>query len=267
MNSLKAIARAIDYEYNRHTDALENKTEVLVQETRRWDDAKGETFSMRNKEDATDYRYFPNPDIMPVRISEEWIRTVKDSLPELAHEKKKRLLELGLPEYDCVILTNTKSLADIFDGTYQYIQAPKDIANWIIVELINLAKDAGTAVDDLRINCENFAKLISFVNNNTVNRNTAKTILAEIFTNDVDPEQYIKEHNLGMVSDTNLIESIVRDVLAQNSKSVEEYKEGNQKVIGFFIGKIMKETGGKAYPKIITRILTEELEKIKQQGE
>jgi aspartyl-tRNA(Asn)/glutamyl-tRNA(Gln) amidotransferase subunit B len=260
MNSLKAIMRAIDYEYHRHVDALENNTEELVQETRRWDDTKGVTFSMRNKEDATDYRYFPNPDIMPILIDDDWIAAVKASLPELAHQKKERLLKLGLSEYDCNIIIGTKSLADIFDHTYEHIQAPKDIANWIIVDLINTAKEAAIAVDDLTINCESLANLISLVVTNVINRNVAKSILVEILKNDVDPNKYIKEHNLGMVSDTSLLDTIIDEVLSKNEKSVQEYKDGNKKVVGFFIGKIMKETEGKADPKMVNQLLITKLD-------
>ena len=181
MNSLKAIARAIAYESQRHIDALETGSEVLVQETRGWNDNKGETFSMREKENATDYRYFPNPELMPVSISDEWINAVRADLPEPASEKFDRLTgKLGLSEYDSRIITGSKNLSDIFDETAKHFNKPKEVANWIIVELLSIATGDNKGEDDIAIDCKKFAKLMELVDNKTINRNVGKKLLVNV---------------------------------------------------------------------------------------
>lgn len=260
MNSLKAIVRAIEYESQRHIDALENGTEKLVQETRGWNDEKGESFAMRNKENATDYRYFPNPDIMPIYISDEWIEKVKQSLPELAHEKFARLTkQCGLTENEAKIITESKKLSEIFDETLKYCNSPKDVASWIIGDLLNFANENNIASDDIKINCEMFGKLINMVNNKRVNRTVSKKILAAIYMENADPEIYAKQNKLGMVADSSLLEKIVLETIAENEKSVLEYKAGNQKVIAFLVGKIMRKTEGKADPGIVNALLLKAL--------
>jgi len=261
MNSLKAITRAIEYEARRHIDALETGVEELVQETRRWDDNKNQSFSMRNKEDAMDYRYFPDAELLPVIIDDEWISKVKDNLPELAHEKYARYMsEYGLPEQDCKVLTTSKSLTDIFDDTMKHCDMPKEAANWILVELMNLAKVDGKNIDDVIIDGEKISKLIALVDKKTINRTTAKEIFAEIYKSGIDPEEYVAQNQLGMVSDENLIVEAVKQALGENPKSVAEYKEGNKKVVGFFVGKVMKKMGGKADPALVNKILQNLLE-------
>jgi len=261
MNSLKAIAAAIEYESNRHIEALKTGNEVLVQETRRWDDTKGMTFSMRGKEEAADYRYFPNPDIMPVVISAEWIEAVRASLPESVEDKLTRLMEtLGLPEYESKIITASKTLSDIFDEvTKHFDKNPKEVANWIIVELLSIAKGDNKGADDIKINGEMFAKLIEMVENKTINRNTGKKLLIEVLNNGIDPVKYVQENQLGMVSDTSTIEAAIAEVLAANTKTVDEYKGGNQKVFGFLVGQTMKKLGGKADPQVINQLLVERI--------
>ena len=260
LNSLKAITRAISYESQRHMDALETGSEVLIQETRRWDDNKGESFSMREKEDATDYRYFPNPELMPVFISDEWIDEVRSNLPEMAHEKFNRLTgQLGLSEYDSGIITGSKTLSNIFDETLKHYNKPKEVANWIIVELLSIATGDNKGEDDIEIDCIKFAKLMELVDNKTINRNVGKKILVNVLEEGVDPEAYVEKNKLGMVSDTGIIDAAVLKVLAENEKSVAEYKSGNQKVIGFFVGKVMKILEGKADPKIVNAALIKHL--------
>ena len=261
MNSLKAIARAIEYEYQRHVEAIETGCEELVQETRRWDDNKGESFSMRNKEDATDYRYFPNPDIMPIVIDDEWLEEVKASLPESAEDKFNRLTsEYAIPEKESGIITDSKNISDMFDEVMKYYNSPKDIVNWIIVDLFALAKNENILTDDIKIDCEKFAKLIELVNKKTVNRNVGKTILAEIFKNNVDPQEYIEKNNLAMVSDDGLIREVIAKVIAANPKGLADYKNGNPKAAGFFVGQIMRETKGKADPRIVNEMLMKMLD-------
>lgn len=254
MNSLKAITAAIAYESQRHIDALETSSEVLVQETRRWDDNKGETFSMRGKEEATDYRYFPDPEIMPVVIDESWIEEVRSRLPEPAHEKFQRLTQtLGLSEYDSRIITSSKNISDIFDNSLAHFNKPKEVANWIIVELLSIAGE------DVKIDTQKFAKLMELVDNKTINRGVGKKMLALVLNEGIDPLKYVEENQLGMVSDSTVVEQAVDAVIAENTKPVQEYKDGNQKVFGFLVGQTMKKLGGKADPQTINQLLKDRL--------
>ena len=260
MNSLKAISAAIEYESRRHIEALATGSEKLSQETRRWDDEAGETFAMREKEDATDYRYVPNPEVMPVEIGRDWINEIKNSMPETADEKYARLTGgLGLSDYDAGIITGSKNLSEIFDGVLKYYDRPKETANWIITELLSAAKGGNKGADDIKINCGNFAKLIRLVDNKTINRNVGKKILLSVLNDDADPEQYAERHGLGMIGDEGVIGPAVREALAENEKSVAEYKKGNRKVVGFLIGQVMRKLGGKADPKAVGEALSKEL--------
>jgi len=260
MNSLKAIGSAIAYEAQRHIDALETGSGTLIQETRRWDDNRGETHSMREKEDAADYRYFPNPELMPIVISDEWINAVRADLPESASDKFDRLTrELGLSEYDGRIITGSKNLSDIFDKTVKYFQKPKEAANWIIVDLLSIAGGDNKGEDDISIDCRKFAKLMELVDKKAINRNVGKKLLVMIWKEGIDPEEYAAENKLGMVSDAGVIVTAIQEVIADNAKSVNDYKNGNQKAFGFLIGQTMKRLGGKADPQIVSTLLTEKL--------
>jgi aspartyl-tRNA(Asn)/glutamyl-tRNA(Gln) amidotransferase subunit B len=260
MNSLKAIARAIEFESQRHISALETGCEELVQETRRWDDNKGETYSMRDKEDATDYRYFPNPEILPVHISDEWISEIKNSLPELAHEKYDRLTGCyGLSDYDSKLITSGKNISDIFDRTLEFVDNPKEVANWIIGDLASIAREENKSYDEIEIDCEKFGKIIKMVENKVINRTIGKKVLQLLFRDNIDPESYVRENKLGMITDAGYLENVIKEVLAENEKSVLEYKAGNQKVISFFVGRIMRKTQGKADPGSVNSILRREL--------
>lgn len=260
LNSLRAIARAVEYEAQRHIDALETGSETLVQETRRWDDNAGQSFSMRSKEDATDYRYFPDPDILPICITDDWVESIRESLPESAADKYIKLTErFGLPEYDSRLITGSKKLSDIFDAVMVYCQNPKDVANWIITDLLSIAAGENKPSDDIDIDFAKFAKLINMVSGKIINRTVGKKILMKIYEENIDPEAYAAEHKLGMIADTSVLERAVQQVLAENEKSVAEYKAGNQKVFGFLMGKAMGKTGGKADPGIIRQLLQSSL--------
>ena len=261
MNSLSAIERAIEYEAQRHIDALETGCEELVQETRRWDDGVGKSFSMRNKENATDYRYFPNCDIMPIVVSDEWIEKVKATLPESAHDKYARMTgELGISEVDAKIITKSKTLSDIFDALMAHGLPVKDVVTWIVTELLSLDIGQNKSYDDIVIDCDKLAALIAMTNKKEINRTVAKKILALVYTDNVDPVAYVKENNLGMVSDTGAIESIIAQLIAENPASVKEYKDGNAKVFTFFVGKTMKQTAGKADPAVVRELLAKMLD-------
>jgi len=261
MNSLKAITRAIEYESQRHIDALETGSEKLVQETRRWDDDAGISYSMREKEEAADYRYFPNPELMPVFIDDKWIKRIRTGLPEPAHEKFKRMTSsLGLPGHDSKIISSSQNLSRIFDGVLDLVNKPKDVSNWMIGELLAIAKDADINDDDIDIDVKKFATVIKMVGEGKINRTVGKKVLSKIFEDDIDPESYITEFSLGMVSDTGLLESAIEEVLAENGKSVAEYRTGSQKVFGFLVGQVMKKTAGKADPRFVNQLLKKMIE-------
>ena len=261
MSSLKAIAAAIAYESERHIDAIETGSEVLVQETRRWDENSGETYSMRGKEDAADYRYFPNPELMPIVIDDKWIEEVRAALPETAHDKYARLTQkLGLTEFDSKVITGSKRLSEIFDTVTEQIGKPRDVANWIVVELLAIAKGNNKGEDDIVINCSKFAKLIELVSNKVVNRAVGKNILTLVLEQGIDPEVYVKENKLEMVGDENVVSEAVGFVISENEKQVADYKNGNDKIFGYFVGQTMKRLGGKADPQLVNRLLKEKLD-------
>jgi len=263
MNSLKAITAAIAYETKRHTDALEHGTETLVQQTRRWDDEAGETFAMREKENAQDYLYYPNPEVMPVYIDDAWIEAVRNSLPEPADLKYARLTgETGLSEYNAKIITNVKNLSGIFDETLKYYDKPRDAANWIITELLAAARNAGNSADDIKIDAQKFAKIIEMVETRVIGRAAGRQILEETLTNGADPEKYAIEHNLLIAGDGDAVLGAVKAVIDEQRKSAEDYRNGNQKAFGFLVGQVMKRLGGKADPRDVNQILAEELRKI-----
>jgi len=257
MNSLKAIARAIEYESQRHIDALETGSEKLIQETRRWDDDVGMSYSMREKEEAADYRYFPNPELMPVHIDDAWIENVRETLPEPAHEKFERMTTmLGLPAHDSKIISGNQNLSRIFDAALEFFNKPKDVSNWIIGELLSIAKDKDINDDDIDIDIGKFARIAELVDESKINRTVGKKVLVKVFEEDIDPDAYVAEHSLAMVSDTGLLETAIREVLAENEKSVAEFRGGSQKVFGFLVGQVMKKTAGKADPRYVNELLT-----------
>ena len=256
MNSLRAIERAIAYETQRHIDALEFGTEKLMQETRRWDDNKGKSFAMRSKENATDYRYFPACDVMPIAISAQWIEAVKAGLPESSSDKFIRLTnELGVSENDAKIITSSRRLSDIFDALLARGLTAKDVVAWIITELLSMEMAENKSYDDIVIDCEKFADLILLVNKKEISRSVAKKILNLLYKENIDPLEYVKQNNLGMVSDTGVIEGIIASVLSENENSVAQYKAGNEKVLGFLMGKVMAKTAGKADPALVREML------------
>ncbi len=260
LNSFKAIARAIEGERKRQIELLEDGKKV-IQETRRWDDNKESSHAMRSKEDAQDYRYFPDPDLTPVVISDEWLQAVRDRQPELRTEKLARYqTEFQLPRYDAEILTGSKHLADIFEATVALCGRPKEVSNWLMVEAMRLLKEKEQDPEELSFSPENLAKLIGMVEKNTINRTVAKTVFEEIFANDADPEKYVAEKGLAMVSDEGALRRAVEEVIAANPQSVEDYKNGKQKAMGFLVGQTMRAMKGKADPAKVNQIVRELLE-------
>ena len=262
INSFKAIARAIEGERERQIDTI-LAGEKVVQETRRWDDNKGESYAMRSKENAQDYRYFPEPDLVPIEISDEWIERVKNELPELPEAKKARYIEeYKLPEYDVDIITGSKFLVDIFEKALAVCNEPKEVSNWIMGEVLRMATETATDVDDISFDAANLGKLINLVKKKVINRGTAKEVFEKMFTENIDPESYVKENGLEMMNDDGAVLAIVKSVIENNPKAVGEFKGGSQKVKGFLVGQCMKQLKGKADPATVNQMITAELEKI-----
>ena len=257
LNSFKAIARAIDGERARQIELLEEGRRV-IQETRRWDDNKEYSYAMRSKEDAKDYRYFPDPDLPPVIISDAWMASLKDSLPELQPEKLKRYQEVfGLSEYDSKIITESKWMSDLFEKTTELCGKPKKAANWMIGEVSRLLKERGMEAEKLSFSPGHLAALIELTEAGSINTNTAKEVFEKIFDEDIDPKKYVEEHGLLMVNDEGALKSCVEAVLAANPKTVEEYKSGKTKVLGFLVGQVMKQMKGKANPGKVNEMMAE----------
>ncbi|MCH5190725.1 MAG: Asp-tRNA(Asn)/Glu-tRNA(Gln) amidotransferase subunit GatB [Oscillospiraceae bacterium] len=257
MNSFKAIGRAIEYEAQRQIELLEDGGTV-VQETRRWDDSKGISTAMRSKEDAQDYKYFPEPDLPPIEISDEYIEGVKNNLPELPEEKKQRYMtELGLPEYDTNIITGSVYFVRLFERTVEVTGSPKDSANWIMGDLMKLLNDSQTLPENMAFDFDSLGKIINLVNSGKINRGTGKKVLEKVFSENVDPEKYIKDNNLAAVTDTGAIKSVIEQVIAENEKSVNEYKGGKTQAFQYLIGQSMRALRGKAPAQEVQRILKE----------
>lgn len=255
LNSFRAIARAIEGEKERQIDLLESGKEV-IQETRRWDDAKETSYAMRSKEDAQDYRYFPDPDLVPVYISDEWIQAVKEKQPEFRTEKMKRYKEeFDIPDYDIEIITGTKHMADIFEGTVALGAQPKKVSNWLMVETLRLLKEKEMDPEDIKFSPENLAKLIALTDQKVINSTVAKEVFEVMFEQDIDPDQYVEEKGLKTVNDEGALRKAVEEVIAANPQSVADYKGGKEKAIGFLVGQTMKAMKGKADPGSVNAML------------
>ncbi len=261
LNSFSAISRAVEAETNRQIDLLE-AGEPVVQETRRWNDDKGYSYAMRSKEDAQDYRYFPDPDLPPMDISDEYLEALRAKQPEFKTEKMARYQEeFGLPEYDAAILTDTKKLADLFEQTTALCNQPKKVSNWLMGETMKLAKEKGVDLLSLSFSPEHLSKLIQLVDAGTINNSVAKDVFAIIFDEDIDPEAYVKEHGLVQVNDAGELQKVVEEVVAANPQSVADYKAGKEKAIGFLMGQVMRAMKGKGNPGIVQEMLKEILTK------
>ena len=257
LNSFKAIARAIEGEHARQIELIEEGKKV-VQETRRWDDNKESSHAMRSKEDAQDYRYFPEPDLVPVVISDEWIERVKARQPEMRDEKLIRYQEeFGLPKYDAEILTGDKSFADLFEAAAAICGKPKKVSNWIMTETIRLLKENEMDPDQIRFSPEHLAKLVDLADAGSVTNTVAKEVFEKVFKEDIDPEAYVKEKGLLTVNDEGALRETVAKVIAENPQSVEDYHNGKEKAIGFLVGQTMKAMKGKANPALVNQILKE----------
>lgn len=259
LNSFKAISHAIEGERERQIELLE-EGKAVIQETRRWDDNKESSYAMRSKEDAQDYRYFPEPDLVPIVISDEWIEAVKSRQPELRTEKLERYKkEFDIPRYDAEIITESKSMADLFEAATAICKKPKKVSNWLMVETMRLMKEHGMEPEDLRFSPENLAKLIDLADAGVVNSSVAKEVFEKVFSEDVDPEQYVEEHGLKTVHDEGALKAVLEQAIADNPQAVSDYRGGKEKALGALVGQTMKAMKGKANPGMVNQMLREML--------
>ena len=257
INSFKAIRNAIEAEAQRQQAIIEDGGKV-VQETRRWDDAKGESHAMRSKEDAQDYKYFPDPDIPPIRLTEEYVDSVRRSLPELPDAKRERYMnELGLSEYDTNMICSSVYFVRLFERTVQLTNDPKNSANWIMGELMKLLNDSQTLPEDMSFEPDSLGTIINMLSANKISRDSAKKVFKAVFEQNVDPAEYIKQHNMETVSDTGMIKAVVEEVIAANQKAVDEYRGGKAQSFNFLIGQCMRALRGKAPAAEVTMLLKE----------
>ena len=261
LNSFKSIKDSIEFETKRQIEELE-KGGVIYQETRRFDDAKGIGYAMRTKEDANDYRYFPEPDLAPIVLSDEYIDNIKKNLPELPHIKKERYVnEYSLPEYDADILTSSKNVAKFFEDSVKICNNTKAVSNWLMVDFTKKLNDAEIDITESKITPENLAHLIMLIDKGTISSKIAKKVFDEMFETGKDANKIVEDNGMVQMSDEGAIKEIVERVVAANPKSIEDYKAGKDRALGFLVGQVMKETHGKANPGIVNKFLLELLNK------
>ena len=261
MNSFRSIVRAIEYEANRQIELIENGGTV-EQTTLRWDDVSGKTFPMRDKEDAQDYRYFPNPDLVAIKISYEYVANIKENLPELPESRNKRYIEeFKLPEYDAKLLTESKYFSDLFEGATKVCNNPKAVSNWIISDITGILNEKGEEPSDIPFTAEQLGNLVVLIDKGTISSSIAKKVIAEMFENPEDPSKIIEKNGWVQISDEGAIKEIVLKVLAENAQSVADYKAGKDRALGYLVGQAMKATKGKANPGMLNKMFLEELKK------
>lgn len=261
INSISAAQRAIEYEAKRHIEVIEDGGQI-VQETRRWDDAKGKTFPMRDKEEAHDYRYFPDPDLVPVYLTDERITKIKAALPELPAAKRERYVsEFGLPEYDAGVLTMSKYTAKFFEDSVAIYNEPKAISNYIMVDLARLLKENNMEAKDIPVSPEDFTDLLKLVSDGIINSSVGKQVFEEMFKTGKKPAQIVEEKDLKQNDNADEILALVQKIIADNPKPVADYKGGNKKAMTFFVGQVMKATKGKANPKTVNELVKAKLDK------
>jgi aspartyl-tRNA(Asn)/glutamyl-tRNA(Gln) amidotransferase subunit B len=259
MNTISGVRRALAYEIQRQTAALQ-KGEKISQETRRWDDAAGKTFVMRTKEYAHDYRYFPEPDLMPVVVSDEMLAEVRKGLPELPEAKRQRFIkQYGLPEYDAGVLVADVTLAAFYERAAHGAKNPKAISNWVTTEFLGKLAEAKTSIDECPIKPEHLAELVSLIESSQISGKIAKDVFAEMFSSGKSASAIVKEKGLVQVSDAGAIEGFIEDAIAKNPKSVADFKAGNEAAINFLKGQVMKLSKGKANPQLVGKILLHKL--------
>ncbi len=257
LNSFKAITHAIEGERERQIELLEEGKQV-IQETRRWDDNKESSHAMRSKEDAQDYRYFPEPDLVPIVISSEWIDEIKAKQPEFRDEKLERYKkEFDIPQYDAEILTGSKYMADLFEATTAICKKPKKVSNWLMGETMRLLKEHGEEPEDIIFTPDHLAKLIELADAGTINSSVAKEVFEKMYAEDIDPDKYVEENGLKTVNDEGALLEVLQEVIAKNPQAVADYKGGKEKALGALVGQTMKAMKGKANPGMVNQKLRE----------
>ena len=261
MNSFRAIVRAIEYEKDRQIEVLEEGGKI-EQETLRWDDINGRTYPMRDKEDAQDYRYFPDPDLVAIRLSDEYVEGIRKALPELPESRRDRYIkEYNLSEKDAKLLTSSKYLSNLFEGALEICGNAKAVANWILSDISRILNEKELEPENIPFTAEQLAKMIELIDKGTISSAIAKKVLTELFENPKDPEEIIKEKGWIQISDEGAIKEVVMKVLENNPQSVADFKGGKDKALGFLVGQAMKETKGKANPQMLNKMFLEELNK------
>ncbi|RRJ61999.1 Asp-tRNA(Asn)/Glu-tRNA(Gln) amidotransferase subunit GatB [Paenibacillus oralis] len=259
MNSFRGVVRGLEYEQLRQAEILDEGGEV-VQETRRWDESQGKTFSMRGKEEAHDYRYFPDPDLVTLHIDQAWKDRIRASIPELPDARKARYTaEYGLPEYDAGVITSSKALADLFENSLEYTKDAKAVSNWIMGDLLGYLNTNGLELADVKLTGQGLGEMIGLLEKGTISSKIAKTVFKEMLQSGKLPQQIVEEQGLVQISDEGAIKAIVDEVIAGNPASVEDYKAGKEKAIGFLVGQVMKQSKGKANPGLVNKLLVEAL--------
>ncbi len=260
MNSFRALQKALEYEVERQT-ALAEKGERIVQETRLWKEDEGITISMRSKEEAHDYRYFPDPDLMPLEISRDWVEEIRKTLPELPSAKKDRYInDLGLSEYDAGVIVESSETAVFFDKTAENCSNVKAVVNWLTGDIAAYLKENKVSINDTKLLPQSLKATIELIDKGTISNNIAKKIIITLIEKGGNPEELIKEQGLSQISDDDTLRDLVKNVLLNNAAEVEKYKSGKPQLFGFFVGQVMKETKGRANPENVNRILKEELD-------
>ncbi|WP_019637536.1 Asp-tRNA(Asn)/Glu-tRNA(Gln) amidotransferase subunit GatB [Paenibacillus fonticola] len=259
MNSFRGVLRGLEYEQYRQAEILDDGGEV-VQETRRWDEAQGKTFSMRSKEEAHDYRYFPDPDLVTIHIDQAWKDRIRASIPELPDARKARYTEqFGLPGYDAEVITTSKALADLFESSLEYTADAKSVSNWIMGDLLGYLNSNGLELTDVKLTGQGLGEMIGLIEKGTISSKIAKTVFKQMLESGKLPQQIVEEQGLVQISDEGAILAIVNEVIADNPASVEDYKAGKEKAIGFLVGQVMKRSKGKANPGLVNKLLVDVL--------
>ncbi|MBT4127023.1 MAG: Asp-tRNA(Asn)/Glu-tRNA(Gln) amidotransferase subunit GatB [Nitrospina sp.] len=259
LNSFRFVQRAIEYEFNRQIKVLE-QGDSIVQETRLYDSNKGVTFTMRSKEEAHDYRYFPEPDLVPVEISDEWIKETMDDLPELPEQKRERFVQsYNIPEYDAVVLTTSRNIADYYEKSVSLYPEPKEISNWIMGELLRQLKIDGRKIDESPIKPEGLIALLKLIKEGTLSAKMAKTVFEEMYQSSKSANEIVTQKGLAQITDSSTIENLVDEILKINTGQVEQYKNGKEKVFGFLVGQIMKQSKGQADPALVNKLLKDRI--------
>jgi aspartyl-tRNA(Asn)/glutamyl-tRNA(Gln) amidotransferase subunit B len=259
LNSFRFVQRAIEYEFDRQIKVLE-QGDSIVQETRLYDSNKGVTFTMRSKEEAHDYRYFPEPDLVPVEISDEWIKETMDDLPELPEQKRERFVQsYNIPEYDAGVLTTSRNIADYYEKSVSLYPEPKEISNWIMGELLRQLKIDGRKIDASPIKPEDLIALLKLIKEGTLSAKMAKTVFEEMYQSSKSATEIVDQKGLAQITDSSTIENLVNEILKINTDQVEQYKNGKEKVFGFLVGQIMKQSKGQADPALVNKLLKDKI--------